>query len=289
LSAAAKQKLAHDGAAVAADAAAPGLLAHRPAVSHPLGEPSVDELFERLRQHQDLAARDMLAAMFLPLARRLAQRYVRSSEPREDLVQVASLGLLKAIDGFDPSRGHSFASYAIPTVLGELRRYFRDSTWSLHVPRGAQERAAAIESAQEELTCDRAAPTVAEIAAYLQLSPEEVLDGMLAVRAYEADSLDAPAAAGDDGEPRPALEQIGAEDDSYELIVDDVSVAPAIRELGERDRRILHMRFVGEMSQTEIAGRIGVSQMQVSRILSRTLAQLRDTVEASAPSSSDPG
>jgi RNA polymerase sigma-B factor len=215
--------------------------------------------------------------MFLPLARRLAQRYVRSSEPREDLVQVASLGLMKAIDRYDPDRGHTFASYAIPTILGELRRYFRDSTWSVHVPRGAQERAAAIEAAQRELTGDqREAPTVDSIAAYLQISSEEVLDGILAARAYEADSLDAPTATSEDGEGRTALEQIGVEDDRYELVLADTSVTPVIRRLDERDRRVLHMRFVGEMSQSEIAREIGVSQMQVSRILARSLKQLRE-------------
>jgi RNA polymerase sigma-B factor len=265
-----------DAPAEEGDAAA-GLLSHRPAVTRPIGAPSVEELFTRLRDHQDLAARDALARMFLPLARSLAQRYVRSSEPREDLVQVASVGLMKAIDRFDPGRGHNFASYAIPTILGELRRYFRDATWSVHVPRGAQERAAAIEAAQEELMGDRrAAPTVDAIAEYLQISSEEVLDGMLAVRAYEADSLDAPAGASDDGEGRTALEQIAVEEDRYELVLADASVAPVIRELDARDRRVLHMRFVGEMSQSEIAGQIGVSQMQVSRILSRSLMRLRE-------------
>jgi RNA polymerase sigma-B factor len=263
--------------------AAPGLLAHRPAVSRPIGAPSVAELFERLREHNDITARDALATMFLPLARRLAQRYVRSSEPREDLVQVASLGLLKAVDRFDPGRGHSFASYAIPTILGELRRYFRDATWSVHVPRGAQERAAAIEAAQEELRGERrSAPTVEEIADYLQITSEEVLDGMLAVRAYEADSLDAPVASGEDGEGRSGLDQIGVEEVRYELIDADASVVPAIRELDERDRRVLHMRFVGEMSQSQIAAQIGVSQMQVSRILSRSLARLREQADAPA-------
>jgi RNA polymerase sigma-B factor len=213
--------------------------------------------------------------MYLPLARRLAQRYVRSSEPREDLVQVACVGLVKAIERFDPERGPTFASFAIPTILGELRRYFRDATWAVHVPRGAQERAFAIEAAQEQLRSTRhSAPTVEQIADYLKLPEEDVLDGLLAVKAYEADSLDAPAG-GSDEERRSALELIGAEDECYELIEADASVVPAIRSLGERDRLVLHLRFVGEMSQSEIAARIGVSQMQVSRILARSLAELR--------------
>ncbi len=262
-----------------------GLLAHRSSAArnsrNQASAPAVNELFKRLREDDDRAARDTLAAMFMPLARRLAQRYVRSSEPRDDLVQVASLGLVKAIDRFDPGRGHTFASYAIPTILGELRRYFRDSTWSVHVPRGAQERAAAIETAQEALrTENRGAPTVPQIAQYLEISSEEVLDGMLAMRAYEADSLDAPAVPGEDGEGRSAVDRIGAEDDRYELIEADVSAAPAIRALPERERRVLRMRFVEEMSQSQIAAQIGVSQMQVSRILARCLGEIREQVGA---------
>jgi RNA polymerase sigma-B factor len=218
--------------------------------------------------------------MYLPLAKRLAQRYVRSSEPREDLVQVACVGLVKAIDRFDPGRGPTFASFAIPTILGELRRYFRDATWAVHVPRGAQERAFAIEAAEEQLrTTERAAPTIDQIAEYLGMSTEQVLDGLLAVKAYEADSLDAPSANGED-EGRSSLEQIGCEDETFELVEADASVVPAIRSLSERDRRVLHLRFVGEMSQGEIAARIGVSQMQVSRILARALARLRELADA---------
>ncbi len=255
---------------------APGLLEHRPGAS---AVPSAELLFERFR-NGDASAQESLAAMYLPLARRLAQRYVRSSEPREDLVQVACVGLVKAIERFDPGRGPAFASFAIPTILGELRRYFRDATWAVHVPRGAQERAMAIEAAQEQLrSTERQAPTVAAIAAYLDLPEEEVLDGLIAVKAYEADSLDAPTG-GSDEEGRSPLELIGEEDVSYELIEADASVVPAIRALGARDRRVLHLRFVGEMSQSEIAAEIGVSQMQVSRIIARSLGELREIATA---------
>lgn len=253
--------------------AATGLLDHRPGADG--AEPSSAALFARLHAG-DERARDHIAAMYLPLAKRLAQRYVRSSEPREDLVQVACVGLVKAIERFDPDRGPTFASFAIPTILGELRRYFRDATWAVHVPRGAQERAFAIEAAEEQLRCmQRSAPTVEQIAEYLHLSAEEVLDGLLAVKAYEADSLDAPAGNGDE-EGRSPLEQIGSEDESFELVEADASVVPAIRSLGERDRRVLHLRFVREMSQSQIAAQIGVSQMQVSRILARALRELRE-------------
>jgi RNA polymerase sigma-B factor len=242
---------------------------------------SAETLFARLSAG-DGQAREAIATMFLPLARRLAQRYVRSSEPREDLVQVASVGLLKAIDRFDPGRGPSFASFAIPTILGELRRYFRDATWAVHVPRAAQERALSIEAATEQLRGrQRTAPTVEQIGAHLGVSAEEVLEGLLAVRAYEAESLDAPSG-GQEGAGRTALEQIGSEDLAYELIEADASVVPAIRTLGERERRILHMRFVREMSQSEIAAQIGVSQMQVSRILNRCLERLRALADVPA-------
>ncbi len=259
-----------------ADAAAPGLLDHRP------GAPDARDaemLFER-RRAGDARAGEQIATMYMPLAKRLAQRYIRSSEPREDLVQVACLGLVKAIERFDAGRGPTFASFAIPTILGELRRYFRDATWAVHVPRGAQERAFAIEAADEQLRAtQRTAPTVEQIAEYMKIPSEEVLDGLLAVKAYEADSLDAPGSACDD-EGRSPLEQIGSEDASYELVEADASVVPAIRSLGERDRRVLHLRFVGEMSQSEIAAQIGVSQMQVSRILTRSLGRLRELADA---------
>jgi RNA polymerase sigma-B factor len=255
------------------------LLDHRPGASPDGVDGSSDALFARLRAGDD-RAKERIAELYLPLAKRLAQRYVRSSEPREDLVQVACVGLVKAIERFDPGRGPTFASFAIPTILGELRRYFRDATWAVHVPRGAQERAFAIEAAEEQLrSTQRTAPTVEQIAEYLRISTEEVLDGLLAVKAYEADSLDAPSSAGDE-EGRSPLEQIGSEDESYELVEADASVVPAIRSLAERDRRVLHLRFVREMSQSEIAAQIGVSQMQVSRILARSLSRLRELADA---------
>lgn len=230
-------------------------------------------MLARYAQTGDLAARDALVTEFLPLAHRLARRYVRSSEPNEDLRQVASLGLLKALDRYDVARGANFASFAIPTILGELRRYFRDSTWAVHVPRSAQERAQAIEAAEEELSSQGRSPTVHEIADHLGLRPEEVLEGMLAVRAYQTDSLDAPAGAGDE-EGRTLLDEVGAEDPGYERLDAGLTVLPGLAELDARQRRILHMRFVREMSQSEIAAQIGVSQMQISRIIARAIDRL---------------
>ena len=268
---------------------APGLLDHRPG---PSAGPSAELLFDRFR-NGDASAEESIAAMYLPLARRLAQRYVRSSEPREDLVQVACVGLVKAIERFDPGRGPTFASFAIPTILGELRRYFRDATWAVHVPRGAQERAMAIEAAQEQLrSTERHAPTVAEISEYLDLPEEEVLDGLLAVKAYEADSLDAPSG-GSDEEGRSALELhrrggclLRADRGGRERRAGD----PLAR---RTRRRVLRLRFVGEMSQSEIAAEIGVSQMQVSRIIARSLEELREMATGAGgrdrPRSSPPG
>src|SRR5438132_6544479 len=151
----------------------------------------VAELFERWRRDGDPFAREALVRRFMPLARRLARRYERSSEPFEDLLQVASLGLLKALDRFDPKRGHPFSSFAVPTILGEMRRYFRDSAWSVHVPRGAQERALKVRDAQERLANERGrAPTVNQLAEYLELDLEEIIDALQAIQAYEGLPLD---------------------------------------------------------------------------------------------------
>src|SRR5271163_2222239 len=151
------------------------------------------ELFVRWQQEGDETAREELVEKFMPLARSLAQRYGRSSEPFEDLVQVASLGLLKALDRFDPARGHPFPSFAVPTILGEMRRYFRDSGWAVHVPRGTQERALRVRDAQDLLANERGhAPTVNRLAEYLELDTEEVIDALLAIQSYETLSLDAP-------------------------------------------------------------------------------------------------
>src|SRR5271165_2033187 len=151
------------------------------------------ELFVRWREQGDEAAREELVEQFMPLARSLARRYGRSAEPLEDLLQVASLGLLKALDRFDPERGHAFPSFAVPTILGEMRRYFRDCGWAVHMPRSAQERALRVRDAKEHLTNERGrAPTVGQLAEYLELDIEEVIDALQALLSYETLSLDAP-------------------------------------------------------------------------------------------------
>ena len=233
------------------------------------------ELFARWQRRGDAGARDALVERFLPLARSLARRYDRSSEPFEDLLQVASLGLLKAIDRFDPARGHSFPSFAVPTILGEMRRYFRDCGWSVHVPRGDQERALRVRDAQETLANERGhAPTVNQLAEYLELDTEQVLDALQAIQAYESLSLDAPRPGAED-EGVSYGDSIGGEDERYELIELDATVVAALEHIPARERAMLHMRFVQDMTQTEIAARVGLSQMQISRLLRRSLDQLR--------------
>jgi RNA polymerase sigma-B factor len=239
-------------------------------------------LFIAWQRDGEVAARDALVERFMPLARSLARRYDRSSEPFDDLVQVACLGLVKAVDRFDADRGHAFASFAVPTILGELKRYFRDSGWAVHVPRGPQERALKVEEAQQRLTLRSGrAPTVSEIAEYLEISIEDVLGALQAAQAYDALSLDAPRPSRD-GDSETYGESLGEEDDRFELVDADVTVAEALRDLSARERRVLQLRFVEDLTQTEIAKRVGVSQMQVSRLLRRALDRLREITDTDA-------
>jgi RNA polymerase sigma factor, sigma-70 family/RNA polymerase sigma-70 factor, sigma-B/F/G subfamily len=237
------------------------------------------ELFARWQQGQDPRARDELAAKYLPLAQSLARRYRRSSEPFEDLVQVASLGLIKAIDRFDPSRGLAFSSFAVPTILGELKRYFRDSGWAVHVPRGTQERARRVEDAARLITArDGRAPTISELAQFLEITQEDVLDGIEAGQAYATVSLDAPRPTDEDGSET-YVDTIGDEDHRLAIADELVTTEMAVSQLDARDRRILYLRFVSDLTQTEIAEQIGVSQMQVSRLLRKSLARLRELAD----------
>jgi RNA polymerase sigma-B factor len=242
------------------------------------------ELFARWQRDGDNAAREALLQRYMPLARSLARRYDRSSEPYEDLLQVAALGLLKAMDRFDSSRGPSFASFAIPTILGEMRRYFRDSGWSLHVPRGDKERALKVRDAQEAFANEHGhAPTVNQLAQYLEMESEQVIDGLLAIQAYESLSLDAPRPGAED-EAITYGDSVGRDDERYELIELDATVVAVLDQIPARERQILRMRFVDGLTQTQIAARVGVSQMQVSRLLRRSLDQLRAlTQDGNAP------
>ena len=237
------------------------------------------ELFRRWRRYADRSARDELIERFLPLARKLARRYVQSSEPYEDLVQVASLGLVKAVERFDPDRGFAFSSFAVPTIVGELKRYFRDTAWALHVDRGAQERARRITDAQQKLSSRTGRmPTVDELAQYLEMSQEAVLDGLQTAEAYGAVSLDAPLA-GEEDEETSRLDAIGEEDERLDLVDQHATIFAAARHLPNREREILFLRFGEDLTQSEIAERVGVSQMQVSRLLRRSLQRLRELTE----------
>ena len=247
----------------------------KPTVPRPAGE-DTEELFARWQQHGDEAAREALVRRYLPLANRLARRYMRSSEPFEDLQQVASLGLLKALDRFDPSRGRPFQSFAIPTMLGEIRRYFRDSGWSMHVPRGVQERALKVRDAQETFANEHGrAPTVNQLAVYLELGAEEVIDALIAMQGYKTLSLDAPRPGEQDDTAISYGDSVGEKDERYELVELDATVTSVLDHIPPRERRILHMRFVEDLTQTEIAARMDISQMQVSRLLRRSLEELR--------------
>jgi RNA polymerase sigma-B factor len=239
----------------------------------------VEILFERWQRGGDRAARDELVERFLPLARKLARRYSGAREPFEDLLQVASLGLVKAVDRFDSGRGTAFSSFAVPTILGELKRYFRDLGWAVHVPRGAQERAVKVEVAQQQLTAKTGrAPTVGQLAEYLEFSIEDVLEALETSRAHHASSLDAPYDDGE-GENGTVVDSFGLEDPGLRLADARVTVGEAARQLSSREREVLALRFLHDLTQTQIAERIGVSQMQVSRILRRSIAQLSELAE----------
>jgi RNA polymerase sigma-B factor len=215
----------------------------------------------------------------LPLARTLAARYARTQEPFEDLFQVASLGLVKAADRYDPERGAAFSSYALPTILGELKRHFRDKGRSIHLPRGLQELVLRVQRAEEELSLRTGrSPTVLEIADHLKLDTEAVLEALEAITARNASSLDAPLEADPGEETATAHDMIGREDEGYALVEASSSLAGAVRRLRRTDRAVLELRLSRGMTQSEIAKHIGVSQMQVSRILRRATEQLRETM-----------
>ncbi len=244
-------------------------------------EVRTDVLFERLRRTGDRAARDELIRGFLPLARRLAARYTNPYEPFDDLLQVASIGLLGAVDRFDPTRGVRFPSFAIPTILGELKRYFRSTGWSAHVPRRAQELALRVDKSTRQITAKTGRkPRVQEIAQYLELSTEDILIGLDAIRTRYAVSLDAPShSSALDSEPESLAGTIGAEDEGLGLVETSISVSAALRRLPYQEREALRLRLREDLKQTEIATRLGCSQMQVSRLLRRAAARVADLID----------
>ena len=220
----------------------------------------------------------------LGLARKLAARYRRTQEPFEDLFQVASLGLVKAIDRFDHERGAAFSSFAVPTILGELKRYFRDKGWSVHLSRGLQELVLRVQEAETRLGLRTGrSPTVPEIAQYLSLDTEQILEALDAIHARTAVSLEAPVGNDAAGEAMSSHDIVGAEDDHYQLIDTVASLDAAVGRLSAPDREVFALRFGNGLKQREIADRIGVSQMQVSRILRRITDQLGHDLERLRP------
>jgi len=230
------------------------------------------ELFQRL---PDPDAREQLVVLYTPLAKYLARRFEGRGEALDDLFQVASLGLLKAIDRYDLERGVQFTTYAAATIIGELKRHFRDRGWAVRVPRRIQEAGLRVNKAVSELHQHLGrSPTVREIATHTGHSEEEVLEALDASNAYSAYSLDAPS----DEERTPAVERLKADDDAIERLEGWTSMAPAIRALPPREKRLLYLRFFEEKTQSQIAEEMGISQMHVSRLLAKTLRELRETV-----------
>jgi RNA polymerase sigma-B factor len=225
-------------------------------------------------QTDEQRRRDEAVRRYLPLARRLARRYRYTGEPIEDLEQVACIGLLHAIDRFDPARGAAFSSFAVPTILGELRRYFRDRTWALRVPRQLQELSWKLERARDALTVSIGRqPTVAELAEHLNVSEEVVLQGLELALVQDMVPIDRPRGADeeDDADPWP-----GRLDDGYDRAEDRAVLGPLLERLPAADAQIVALRFCGDLTQDAIAQRVGSSQMHVSRVLYRSLTTLRD-------------
>ncbi|MFK4112024.1 RNA polymerase sigma factor SigF [Streptomyces sp. NPDC002176] len=220
--------------------------------------------------------RDTLIELNLPLVRYAAARFRSRNEPMEDIVQVGTIGLIKAIDRFDCERGVEFPTFAMPTVVGEIKRFFRDTSWSVRVPRRLQELRLALTKASDELSqrLDRS-PTVPELAAALGVSEEDVVDGLAVGNAYTASSLDSPAPEDDGGEGSLA-DRLGYEDTALEGVEYRESLKPLLAKLPPRERRIIMLRFFANMTQSQIGEEVGISQMHVSRLLTRTLSQLRE-------------
>ncbi len=240
-----------------------------------LGEDEVATLFSALGS--DPGARDEIAMAFQPLAEYLARRFAGRGEPLDDLVQVANIGMLNAIDRFDPDRGVQFSTYAAATIVGELKRYFRDKGWAVRVPRSVQELGLRLNRTLPDISQRLGrSPTIAELASELGSTEELVVEAMEAVQAYSTASLDAPI--GEEG--LAPIDTLGERDPSLEMLDEWATLAPAIRDLPDRDRRVLYLRFFSGLTQSEIAAEIGVSQMHVSRILSHALERLREQVGA---------
>jgi RNA polymerase sigma-B factor len=238
------------------------------------------ELLRRYHHDGDVEARERLIEQYLPLVRSLARRYSYRGEQLEDLVQVGCIGLIKAIDRFDFDRGVELTTYATPNIIGEIKRHFRDKGWSIRVPRGLQELNVKLSKLIEELTVQlERSPTIPELAKAAGVEEEEVLEALETGQAYSTLSLSAPSS-GDDNEDLDPLESLGELEPEYEVSEDRAVLAPGLRVLDERERKILHLRFYDGLTQSQIAQQVGISQMHVSRLIRRSLEKMREEIAA---------
>jgi len=245
------------------------------------------ELIRRYRAQGDLAARERLIEHHMPLVQSLARRYANRGEQLEDLVQIGAIGLIKAIDRFDPQRGVALTTYAMPTIIGEIKRHFRDRGWAVRVPRGLQELGMRVSRLVEQLTVElERSPTIAELAKAAGVGEEEVLEALESSRAYASVSLASPDGDDEEGDP---LEAIGGDDPAYLVSEDRAVLAPGFAVLDQRERRIILLRFYAGLTQSQIAARVGISQMHVSRLIRRALERLRVELGVEEPASRLPG
>ncbi|MEV7379793.1 RNA polymerase sigma factor SigF [Streptomyces lydicus] len=239
------------------------------------------QFFDRLRDleegtHEYQYARNTLIEMNMSMVRYVARRYRNRGDDMEDIVQVGTIGLIKAIDRFDLTREVEFSTFAVPYILGEIKRFFRDTGWAVHVPRRLQELRSELAKAKEQLhiQLDRD-PTVRELAAHLKLSEDEVIEGIVAANGYTAGSLDTPTDPDPSDQGRALADVLGEDDPGMGTVEDLHTLAPLLRKLDERERQLIELRYGQEMTQSQIGAELGVSQMHVSRLLSRTLSKLR--------------
>jgi RNA polymerase sigma-B factor len=237
------------------------------------------ELLALVRDSNDRAAREELIIRYLPLVRSLARRFASRGQPVEDLIQVGCIGLIKAVDRFDLDRGVELSTYATPTILGEIKRYFRDKGWAVKVPRSLQDLNVRLNRMTETLTVElRRSPTIAELAAATGASEEEVVEALESGRAYSSVSIFSGGSS-DEDESAGLLDFLGAEEEAYEVFERRRVLAPAMEQLDPRERRILLLRFFEGMTQTQVASRIGISQMHVSRLIRKSIESLRQYME----------
>ena len=238
---------------------------------------NVEALLVAYHRDGDQDARERALVELMPLVRALATRYAGRGEPLEDLVQVGSIGLIKAVDRFDVDRGVDFASYAVPTIVGEIRRHFRDKAWAMHVPRRLKELSLRLSRTLDQLTVELGrSPTIAELAGAAGVEEEEAIDALDSMNAYATRSLHAPFEEGSDDS---LAEKLGADDQGYTEVEDGALVSAGLDALDERERQIVELRFFHELTQSQIASQVGISQMHVSRLLRRALVTMRGRIE----------